>query len=78
MKDKVVEQPEHYTKGNIEAIEYMRDNMSPEAFKGFLEGSVKKYLHRWTYKSKPEEDLKKARWYLNELIRVLEMEKVVE
>ena len=31
-----------------------------------------KYLWRWPYKSKPLEDLKKARWYLNRLIEELE------
>ena len=62
-----VNSPAHYNKGEIECIKYLEDNLSQEAFKGYLEGNVKKYLHRWTYKGKPEEDLAKASWYLNKL-----------
>jgi hypothetical protein len=50
----------------------MKDNMDPSAFEGFLEGSTKKYLHRWRYKANPLEDLKKAQWYLNRLIKEVE------
>jgi hypothetical protein len=50
----------------------MKDNMDAMMFLGYLEGNTKKYLHRYRYKGKPVEDLKKAQWYLNKLI--LEME----
>lgn len=63
-----ITRPNHYLSGSIEAIEYMRDNVPPEAFEGYLECSIKKYLHRWRYKGKPDEDLMKAQWYLNYLI----------
>jgi hypothetical protein len=46
--------------------------MSWEGYTGYLEGNTKKYLHRWRYKTKPVEDLKKARWYLERLIAELE------
>jgi hypothetical protein len=69
-----VNHPPHYTANTIEAIDYMKDNMSPEAFKGYLEGCVKKYLHRHAYKGKALEDLKKARWYLDRLILELQFE----
>ena len=64
--------PEHYTRGSIEAWDYMRDNMPREAFLGGLEWNIKKYLHRWRYKNDPLKDLKKARVYLNKLISELE------
>lgn len=67
-----VEKPSHYNFGKIEAIDYMKDSMTPEGFEGYLEGAVKKYLHRFKYKHKPLEDLKKAQWYLNRLIKELE------
>ena len=67
-----VNNPDHYNTGSIECIEYLRDNMSWEGFTGYLEGNCKKYLHRWRYKTKPLEDLKKARWYLDRLIEELE------
>ena len=68
----MVDKPIHYTSSNIECIDYLKDNMSFEAFLGFLEGNSKKYMHRWRHKQKPVEDLKKARWYLDRLISELE------
>ena len=67
-----VNHPDHYTYGNIECIDYLRDNMPYEAFLGFLEGNAKKYMHRWRHKGKPVEDLKKAVWYLERLIQELD------
>lgn len=68
-----VAKPAHYNIGTIECIEYLKDNMPKEAFIGYLEGNVKKYLHRWRYKVKPTEDLKKAQWYLDRLIKEVEI-----
>lgn len=62
-----INSPTHYNHGTIEAIVYLKDNMDPVAFLGYLEGNVKKYLHRWRYKGGME-DLKKAQWYLNRWI----------
>lgn len=67
-----VNSPDHYNTGSIECIEYLQDNMSWDGFTGYLEGNCKKYMHRWRYKTKPLEDLKKARWYLDRLIEELE------
>ena len=63
-----VNNPKHYKSGSIESIDYISSFLSPEEYKGFLRGSISKYLHRYTYKGKPVEDLEKARWYLNRLI----------
>jgi hypothetical protein len=46
--------------------------MGPEAFAGYLKGSVTKYLWRYEKKGKPLEDLKKARWFLDRLIAAQE------
>lgn len=70
--DDVVNQPPHYGNGNIECIEYMKDNMELMMFFGYLEGNAKKYMHRYRHKGKPVEDLKKARWYLDRLITEME------
>lgn len=67
-----VNKPQHYSFGSIEAIDYMKDNMSKEAFRGYLEGCCKKYLHRHAYKGTQLTDLKKARWYLERMILELE------
>ena len=64
----MVNSPAHYADGNIECIDYLKDNMPRAAFLGYLEGNYKKYLHRMRYKGKALEDLHKASWYLNRLI----------
>lgn len=54
-----VDHPKHYNVGGIEVIDAI------EAWKlGFNLGNVVKYVARADYKSKPLEDLKKAKWYL--------------
>jgi hypothetical protein len=68
----VVNSPSHYKSGGIEAIEGIEASMSPEAFAGYLKGSVTKYLWRYEKKGKPLEDLKKARWFLDRLIAAQE------
>jgi hypothetical protein len=67
-----VESPSHYNTGKVECIDYLKDNMPFDNYLGYLEGNAKKYLHRWRYKKKPLEDLKKAQWYLNRLVKELE------
>lgn len=61
--------PEHYTKGSIEAIDYIKASMTKEQYTGFLLGNVKKYIHRYQYKGEPVKDLMKAAWYLDRLIK---------
>ncbi len=67
-----VNKPAHYGDGEIECIDYMKDNMDHMMFMGYLEGNAKKYMHRYRYKGKPVEDLRKARWYLDRLITEME------
>lgn len=68
----VVNAPAHYTAGGIECIDYLKAKLSVEEFKGFLRGNVVKYLSRAGLKSDAVEDLKKAAWYLQRLIREVE------
>lgn len=68
----MIDKPAHYNVGNIECIEYLKDNLPWEAYTGYLEGNAKKYLHRWRHKGRPVEDLKKAVWYLERLIQELD------
>lgn len=70
-EEDIINKPAHYTQAGIEAIDYLKMTMPNEAFKGFLEGNVKKYMHRFRFKNGIE-DLKKANWYLNKLIKELE------
>lgn len=64
----IVDNPEHYTGGGIECIDYIKERLTPDEFQGFLNGNVIKYTHRWKEKNGIE-DLRKARWYLNRLIQ---------
>lgn len=67
----VVNNPVHYNSGNIECIDYLQDNLE-SGFEFYCDGNVKKYMHRWRYKGKELEDLRKAHWYLERLIAAVE------
>ena len=71
MDTDLVNHPPHYTVGNIECIDYLKDSMNSVAFIGFLEGNAKKYLHRYNYKGQRISDLQKAQYYLNKLIETI-------
>jgi|TARA_B100001750_G_scaffold248389_1_gene279034 hypothetical protein len=67
-----VNKPKHYNNGQVEAIDYIKQQLGETGITVYYEGSVLKYLHRWKYKTNPIEDLKKARWYLDRLIETVE------
>lgn len=60
-----VNHPSHY-QGNIETIDYIRDKLTDEEFRGFCKGNALKYVSRERLKN-GDEDLKKAQWYLDEM-----------
>lgn len=64
--DSIVHSPTHYTQGEIETIDYIKDTLTPEEFKGYIKGNVIKYISRELLKGK-EVDLQKAEWYLHYL-----------
>ena len=66
-----VNHPAHYTQGGIECIDAIEASMSPEEFRGYLKGCNMKYLWRYQLKGGVE-DLRKAQWYLNRLIKKVE------
>lgn len=68
----VVNNPSHY-KGNkgIETIDFIENVLTREEFIGYLRGNVIKYQSRANLKGRKEEDLKKAQWYSNKLVEVL-------
>ena len=66
----LVNKPPHYNSGTIECIDYIEDFLSTEEFIGYLRGNIAKYMHRWRYKGGLQ-DLEKARWYHERLIRVI-------
>lgn len=70
-KDRVTEPP-HYKNLAIDTLELMSVNFSDEAYMGFLEGNVLKYVMRYKMKSGVQ-DLRKAQYYLDLLINRREM-----
>lgn len=71
----VVNHPSHYNYGSIECIEAIEESMTPEGFKGYLKGNTLKYLWRYERKGKGLEDLRKAQWYLDKLIKEVDRER---
>lgn len=66
-------EPSHYKELAIDPLEYMSVNFTNEAYMGFLEGNILKYVTRYKMKNGVE-DLKKARYYLDLLIERQEMQ----
>ena len=74
MKDNI-NHPSHYTQGNIEVIDYIEDKKL-----GYHLGNIVKYISRAGLKesSSKIEDLKKAQWYLNRYIKLIDTIKIEE
>ena len=70
LKKDIVNNPSHYTFGNVECIDAIESSMSKESFCGFLKGNVIKYVWRYEHKGRSIEDLEKCKWYLNKLIEI--------
>ncbi len=64
-----VNSPAHYLKGKKETIDVIQDCMTDDEYHGYLKGNVLKYVSRYKFKGEPLEDLQKAQWYLNRLIK---------
>lgn len=71
MKDEIINHPKHYAGTKIETINYIEDKLSDDGFDGYCVGNVMKYVSRYRLKGGIE-DLKKAAWYLNRLIKTME------
>lgn len=71
LSDDPVNHPKHYTFGKFEVIEVLTDWFKTEP----LLWQVVKYIARCNYKGNKLQDLKKAQFYLNYQINLLEKEK---
>lgn len=63
----VVNSPPHYKQGDVECIEAIKSATGAE-YQGYLQGNIMKYIWRYRAKGQAINDLKKAEWYLKELI----------
>ena len=69
MMDKI--NPHSYKRGKFETIDVILDvTQHLDGDEGYLIGSVIKYVSRYDEKNGIE-DLEKAKWYLNKLIKLL-------
>lgn len=62
-KSDLVLHPNHYTDNGIECIDYIKERLTWEEFRGYLKGNVIKYLHRERFKG-GSQDIEKATVYL--------------
>ena len=67
-----VQKPSHYNQSGIECIEAIKASMTNTDFRAYLKGNVEKYLWRYEKKQNPKQDLEKAKWYLERLIKELD------
>lgn len=68
-----VNNPVHYTCGEIECIEAIKAAMTSDEYFGYLRGNCIKYIWRYRYKNGLE-DLRKAEWYLRRLCNEFEFD----
>jgi len=66
-KADMINHPPHYNMGKIEPITVIEDWDL-----GYHLGNAVKYLARYKYKGTPIEDLKKAVWFINRKISIVE------
>jgi len=62
-----INHPSHYNKGKIEVIEFIEDQDT-----GYHLSNVLKYVCRSPHKGNEIDDLKKAKWYLERKIKILQ------
>ena len=69
-----VNHPSHYTNGSIECIDAIETVLYSyeDPVDAFLVGQVIKYLWRAPSKENYEQDLRKAKWYLDRLVSSLD------
>ena len=74
-KEDVVNNPSHYmSTTGLESIDVIKAfTFELQGYDAYATGNILKYIMRWSHKNGVE-DLKKARWYLNDLIDHLEKE----
>jgi hypothetical protein len=68
----MVDHPAHYNYGKYETIDVIIDVLGKEGAIAHCRGNVLKYTMRMMHKGRMIEDAKKARWYLNKAIELME------
>ena len=68
----MVNEPPHYTRGQIESIDAIRAALGDAGFVAYCRGAVIKYAWRAPHKANAAEDLRKCAWYAVRAAEVLE------
>ena len=71
MKKDNVNHPDHYTQSKVECIDAI-ESATENGYEYYLQGVILKYIWRYRHKNDALEDLKKAEWYLKQLIKIKE------
>lgn len=69
-----VDHPAHYTAGGIETYDFMKAKLTTEELRGYLKGSIYKYLSRANIKHGDggNVDCRKAKWFMDRLVETYE------
>jgi hypothetical protein len=70
-----IEKPAHYNYGKYETIDVIVDTLGEYEAISYCHGNVLKYAIRMWHKGNPEKDIKKAIWYANKMVELLEKTK---
>ncbi len=74
----MVNSPAHYADSGIETIDYIVDVLGEYEAISYCHGNIIKYTgSRLWKKGNPIEDAKKARWYMDKMIELMEKTKGV-
>ena len=63
--------PRHYCKGEIECLDYIKQQLGKKGYMAYCVGNMHKYLHRHDEKDNNIEDLEKLIFYAQEKINEL-------
>lgn len=72
-----VNHPSHYNQGKVECIDAMESAFGVESVVTFCKLNSFKYIWRANDKGNTLTDLKKAEWYLNKAVELLEKQRVI-
>lgn len=77
-KEDKVNHPRHYDlPGGSQAIDVITDMLDDTEIEGYFKGNIIKYIARYKKKGGVE-SLKKARWYLDRLIALREVQEEIK
>lgn len=64
--------PQHYNKNGIECFDVIKAFYGMQAFEDFCAGNMLKYAMRYRHKGQELSDLKKLRFYADQIIQLKE------